>query len=500
LTICLDTPARAAAWLGERVRGSLRTDSRQVAPGDGFIAWPGPAIDGRRFVAGALAAGANACLVEEQGASVFGFDDNRIASYSGLKAASGPIAAEYFASPSKQLDVIAVTGTNGKTSTTWMLAQALTRLGRRCAIVGTLGIGVPGAMVANGLTTPDPVLLHGQLRRYADDGFSACAIEASSIGLAERRLDALAIKVAMLTNFTQDHLDFHASMQEYWQAKRQLFDWSGLEAAVINIDDPKGCELAAELESAAMAIWTVSLQGDARLSAQNLRYGRLGLAFDIVERSGETHALQTRLIGEYNVANLLGAVAALRSLGVPLVDAVGACVDLLPVPGRMELIAPENAPLVVIDYAHTPDALEKVLMALGPLADSRKGRLWCVFGCGGNRDASKRPSMAAIAEKYADQIVVTSDNPRGETPMSIIHEVLSGLSRSDVAKVEPDRAAAIRWSVDQAGLRDVVLLAGKGHEDYQDIGGRKLPFSDHSHARAAISARTVASHQSGIAR
>lgn len=499
MTTRLDTPASAAAWLRERMRGSLHTDSRQVAPGDGFIAWPGAAVDGRQFVAQALASHANACLVEEQGAPVFEFDDCRIASYGGLKVAAGLIAAEYFAAPSGRLDVIAVTGTNGKTSTTWMLAQALTRMGRRCGIVGTLGIGEPGAMIANGLTTPDPVLLQAQLRRFVDEGFSACAIEASSIGLAEHRLDAVAIKVAILTNFTQDHLDFHSSMQAYWDAKRQLFDWPGLESAVVNIDDAKGAELALSLASSGLDLWTVSLKGDGRLSARHLQYAAAGLTFDIVEQGGETHALQTRLIGDYNVSNLLGAVAALRALQIPLADAVMACASLLPVPGRMELIALENAPLVVIDYAHTPDALEKVLRALKPLAAARAGQLWCVFGCGGGRDALKRPFMGAIAEKYADRVVVTSDNPRKEKPLAIIDDVAGGFSRRAAAMVEPDRAAAIGWSVGRAGIEDVVLLAGKGHEDYQDVGGRKIPFSDYTHARSALGARIAPSHHAGSA-
>jgi UDP-N-acetylmuramyl tripeptide synthase len=227
LTTRLGTPEQAAAWLRAHVRGSLLTDSRKVAAGDGFIAWPGAASDARNFVAGVLAAGASACLVEEDGASSFDFQDDRVATYAGLKAASGPIAAAYFKSPSQHLDVVAVTGTNGKTSTTWFLAQALGKLGRRCGVVGTLGIGEPDSMVSTGLTTPDPILLQSQLRRFVDEGFAACALEASSIGIVERRLDAMAFDVAVFLNFTQDHLDFHGSMQAYWDAKKSLFSWPG---------------------------------------------------------------------------------------------------------------------------------------------------------------------------------------------------------------------------------------------------------------------------------
>ncbi len=500
MTERLATPAAAASWLRDRVQGSLRTDSREVQAGDGFIAWPGAAVDGRQYVKGALLAGASACLVEADGLAAFDFSDERVGAYTGLKSAAGPIAACYFESPSERLDVIAVTGTNGKTSTTWILAQALRSLGRRCGVVGTLGIGEPGSMVPNGLTTPDPVLLHATFRRFADEGFTACAVEASSIGLAEKRLDAAAIRVAVFTNFTQDHLDFHSSMEAYWSAKQALFKWPGLRAAVVNLDDAKGIELAAMLKNAGeLDLWTIAVNGEARLSAHRLQYGHDGLSFDIVEGGAEVCHLQTKLLGEYNVSNLLGALAAMRALKIPLDRAVDACSNLLPVPGRMDRIDVENAPLVVIDYAHTPDALEKILMALKPLAGSRAGQLWCLFGCGGERDASKRPVMGALAEKYADRVIVTSDNPRREDPLAIIDGVVSGFSRRAVAVVEPDRAAAIASSIGRAGLQDVVLLAGKGHEDYQDVGGRKIPFSDHRHAQTALQSRAAREQSAGSA-
>lgn len=486
----LDSPAQAAAWLRGRVTGQLTCDSRDVAEGDGFIAWPGAATDGRRFVGTALKSGARACLVEQQGLTDFEFEGPRIAAYTGLKQALGPIAACYFHTPSAQLDVVAVTGTNGKTSTTWLLAQALSKAGQRCGVVGTLGIGEPGAMRDNGLTTPDPVRLHGQLRRFVDEGFSACAIEASSIGLAEHRLDALAIRVAVFTNFTQDHLDFHGSMENYWLAKRALFSWPGLKAAVLNIDDAKGLALGSELRVTGLDVWSCSIKGPARIRARHIEHHEAGLSFEIVEGE-DSIALQTQLVGDYNVANLLGAVAAMRALQIPFSDAVAACADLAPVPGRMELLASPNAPLVVIDYAHTPDALEKVLTALRPMALARSGLLWCLFGCGGDRDRSKRPLMAAIAEQQADQVMLTSDNPRHEKPMAIIDEVMRGFARGDRVRVEPDRAAAIKLVLKMASSQDVVLLAGKGHESYQDAGGEKREFSDHAEAEAALAARVV---------
>lgn len=486
----LHTPEQAAGWLRERVTGGLRTDSRQLAGGDGFIAWPGAATDGRKFVGAALNSGASACLVEQDGAAAYGFKDEKIAEYAGLKAATGPIAAVYFNEPSRQLRISAVTGTNGKTSTAWWLAQALGRLGRKCGVIGTLGIGEPGAMVSNGLTTPDPVLLQQELRRFADEGFAACALEASSIGVVEHRLDATAIEVAIFTNFTQDHLDYHATMQAYWEAKAALFAWPGLKAAVINIDDAKGAELNESLAGSGLDLWTVSCVEPARLQARKIEHGSDALSFEVVE-GAESHMLRAQLVGQYNVSNLLGVLGALRAMDVPLADAVKACAGLLPVPGRTETLALPGRPLVVIDYAHTPDALEKVLLALRPAAARRGGQLWCVFGCGGDRDATKRPLMAAVAEKNADQVVVTSDNPRSENPLAIICQVLLGLSHRDAVHVQADRAAAITHALSLAGPDDVVLLAGKGHESFQDVGGVKLPFSDREHAQAALDALTV---------
>ncbi len=487
----LQSPRQAAQWLRAHVRGTLRADSRQVQAGDGFVAWPGAASDGRQYVQSALAAGATACLVEQEGADAYGFADPRIAAYPGLKAHTGPIASAYFEEPSRRLQVTAVTGTNGKTSTAWWLAQALARTGRPCGVVGTLGIGVPGAMVSNGLTTPDPVLLQQQLRQFADQGFAACAIEASSIGLQERRLDGTAIKTAIFTNFTQDHLDYHASMEAYWDAKAALFDWPGLEVAVVNVDDLKGRALSGLLAERAVDLWTVSCLSPARLRAINIQHGAV-LQFDVVEQAGaagqatEKYAVTAPTVGLYNVSNLLGVIATLRAMGVSLADAVAACHGLLPVPGRTEALTLDGQPLVVIDYAHTPDALEKVLTALRPTAQSRGGQLWCVFGCGGDRDPIKRPLMAAVAEKDADQVVVTSDNPRHENPLTIISQILLGLSHRDAVHVQADRAAAIAHALELASAQDVVLIAGKGHESYQDIAGEKLPFSDRAHAEAVL--------------
>jgi UDP-N-acetylmuramoyl-L-alanyl-D-glutamate--2,6-diaminopimelate ligase len=498
----LHTPEQASQWLHSRVTGELRTDSRKLHAGDGFIAWPGAASDGRQYVSEALALGATACLVEQSGVERFGFEGDAICAYPDLKTAAGEIAAEYYAHPSHALEVVAVTGTNGKTSSTWWLAQALSTLagGRRlaCGLIGTLGVGVPPleqdaadplvGLEATGLTTPDPVLLQQQLRRFVDQGLRACAIEASSIGLVEHRLDGTRIRVALFTNFTQDHLDYHGSMPTYWQAKAALFSWPDLQAAVVNIDDEQGAELADTLHADGLDLWTVSMQGAARLRALDVAYSAQGLRFTLAE-GDERHGLQTALIGDYNVANLLGVIAAMRCLGVPLHDAVQACANLSPVPGRMDCLSLPGQPLVVVDYAHTPDALDKALMALRPLTQQRGGQLWCVFGCGGDRDAGKRPLMAAVAEKNADCVVVTSDNSRSEKPEAIIAQILLGLGHGAAVQVQSDRALAIAETLQQAHSNDVVLIAGKGHERTQEVAGIKHPFSDKAQALAALATR-----------
>ncbi|OGB03229.1 MAG: UDP-N-acetylmuramoyl-L-alanyl-D-glutamate--2,6-diaminopimelate ligase [Burkholderiales bacterium RIFCSPHIGHO2_12_FULL_69_20] len=500
----LPTTADAAAWLAARVRAggpcTLRIDSRQVQPGDAFIAWPGLATDGRKFVPAALAAGAAACLVEAEGASAFDFDpaDARIAMLPGLKAATGEVAAAWFGQPARQLAVIAVTGTNGKSSTAWWTAQALSALGRRCGVVGTLGIGEPpradaaGTLVYTGLTTPDPVTLQAGFRRMADEGFATCAIEASSIGLVEQRLAGTPIAVAQFTNFTRDHLDFHGDMAGYWAAKRALFSWPGLGAAVVNVDDEQGAALADELRASAIDLWTTSVYQPTRLHAEDLGYLDGGLAFTLAE--GEQRvAVRSQLIGDYNAHNLLAVLGALRALGVPLAQAAAVVPQLTPVPGRMDRVASQpGQPEVVVDYAHTPDALDKALGALRPLATARGGALWCVFGCGGNRDASKRPLMGAIAQRGADQIVLTSDNPRHESPAAILEQIRAGMADSPAVVTIEDRRAAIVHAVGRAAANDVVLIAGKGHEDTQDIAGVKRPFSDAAVAAMVLAQRSAA--------
>lgn len=486
---------QAVAWLRARVTtGTLQTDSRKVQPGDAFIAWPGGVTDGRAYVAQAVERGAVACLVEQAGMEQFALQDLPVAAMPELKAATGLIADAWFSRPSAALDVLAVTGTNGKTSISWWLAQAVTHLceagvlsHRGSAMVGTLGVGIPPhSLDVTGMTTPDPVLLQRAFRGFVDAGYGACAIEASSIGIVEHRLAGTRIKLALFTNFTQDHLDYHGSMEAYWAAKRALFAWPGLQAAVLNIDDAKGAQLAQELAGSALDLWTVSVQSSAaRLQAQNIRTGDRGLVFEVVEGAASV-TLHSQVIGQYNVLNLLQVLASLRVLGANLQQAVEACATMAAVPGRMEQVAEAGAPLIAVDYSHTPDALEKALQALRPLAVQRSGKLWCVFGCGGNRDASKRPKMGRIAQAEADEVIVTSDNPRGEQPLAIIDDIVQGMVQNTHWHVQADRAAAIDEAVRRAASQDVILVAGKGHEDYQEIAGVKHPFLDTAQARAAL--------------
>jgi UDP-N-acetylmuramoyl-L-alanyl-D-glutamate--2,6-diaminopimelate ligase len=418
----LDDVHGAVLWLRDGAVAALRTDSRQVGAGDAFLAWAGARHDGRRHVKDALAAGAVRCLVDPEGVDAFGIDDARVAAVPQLKATAGSIADAWYGQPSRTLEVVAVTGTNGKTSVAWWTAQALSTLGQRCGVIGTLGVGEPPkagdpapSLQTTGLTTPDAVLLQATLAAFVRQGLAACTMEASWIGIVDHRLTGTRISVAQFTNFTRDHLDYHGDMAAYWAAKRLLFGWPGLRAAVVNIDDEQGATLADELEVAfaqrgGVAVWTYSTRAPARLQAQNLRHLADGMAFDLVERD-TTVPVRCALVGAYNVSNLLAVVGALRALGIGLADAAGVLPQLSPVPGRMQRVgaATAHSPLVVVDYAHTPDALEKMLAAVRPLAG---GRVFCVFGCGGDRDRGKRPAMGEIAARLSDIVIVTSDNPR----------------------------------------------------------------------------------------
>jgi len=462
----------------------VTADSRQVVPGALFLAYPGVHSDGRKYIAQAVAAGASAVLWESHG---FVWDAAiKVANLgvSQLKSQVAQIAAEFYQYPSRKLDVIGVTGTNGKTSVSQWIAQAMQALGKKTAVIGTIGSGFADAS-GNGLvetsnTTPDAILLQKMLADYANQGAAAVAMEVSSHGLDQGRVNAIEFDFAVFTNLTRDHLDYHVTMDAYASAKRKLFDWPNLHTAVVNADDDFGKEMAESLRVNSKSLLTYGLlHGDVR--ADTLTLGANGVSMQVTTPQGAA-VLSAPVLGRFNAYNLLAVLATLLARQVPLNDAIAAIAQIKPVAGRMQQFGGEDKPLVVVDYAHTPDALENVLVSL---REQTQGKLICVFGCGGDRDAGKRPLMGAIAEKYAHHVVVTSDNPRSENPASIIEQVVNGMTV--LPSIAPDRAIAIQQAIKFANKDDVVLLAGKGHEEYQEINGVKAPFSDIAVAQAALS-------------
>jgi len=364
-------------------------------------------------------------------------------------------------------------------------------------VVGTLGTGFVDGLAVTGFTTPDAIQLQRSLADLHRAGARAIAMEVSSHGLEQGRVDGTCFDIAVFTNLTQDHLDYHGTMAEYELAKARLFGWPGLRAAVINRDDAAGVRL---LQNARADIETIEygIDGEAAaqhgakqwLRASNVRAHRTGTTFDVDGSFGHA-TVHAPTLGLFNVSNLLAVLGALLAAGVPWPDAIAHLEKLQPVSGRMERFGGEDGPLVVVDYAHTPDALEQTLRALAPITEARGGNLWAVFGCGGDRDPGKRPQMGAIAERLAPHVVLTSDNPRSEDPQHILDEIADGMENPRAATQIEDRAAAILHAVRHADALDVIVVAGKGHESTQEIAGRKRPFSDQEHVRLALAARGV---------
>ncbi|MGB6242904.1 MAG: bifunctional UDP-N-acetylmuramoyl-L-alanyl-D-glutamate--2,6-diaminopimelate ligase MurE/UDP-N-acetylmuramoyl-tripeptide--D-alanyl-D-alanine ligase MurF [Castellaniella sp.] len=478
-------------WLDERVerQADLCLDSRQIQPGDVFFACPGIAADGRAYMEQAAAAGA-AAIVCAAGGSHTPPDAVPVLMVDGLNALLGEIAHLWYGRPSDALTVIAVTGTNGKTSTARWLADALNAEGMPCGTIGTLGVFLAdGSSLGGVLTTPDVLTMHRSLAAIARAGAMAAAIEASSIGIDQGRLDGVRIQVAGFTNLTRDHLDYHGTIERYKQAKFALFARAGLRSAVVNADDPAGAELLAATPPSGHRVgYSLQAGAAAAFRAEDTQHGADGLVFNLVTPNGRAQIL-THLVGEHNISNLLLVAGVLRELGWGLSRTARALAVLHPVPGRLQVVSAVGAArpqaLVVVDYAHTPDALERVLLALRPVAQERGGRLWCVFGCGGDRDTGKRPLMGAVAARLADVAVVTTDNPRTEAPDAIIDAIVSGMPERP--QVQADRAMAILDVIWRASERDVVLLAGKGHETYQEIQHVRSPFDDREWARFALS-------------
>ncbi len=479
-----DAQVAATSAAAHMIVSGLSLDSRKIRRGDAFFALRGSQGHGIEFAASAVQRGAQVVLAEapapEHGASL----EVPVLWIDHLHEQVGEIAARFHDRPSESLRVVGVTGTNGKTSCVQLLAQALTLLGHRTASIGTLGAGVYGQLLEGERTTPDAISVQALLARFRDAGVSHVAMEVSSHALAQGRVGAVEFEVAAFTNLTRDHLDYHGSMEAYGAAKARLFDWPGLQAAVINGDDPFGQQLAAQLPGEVRALRFATLdQHAADIVASDIVSSAGGLVFQLRTPWG-SRRVSSRLLGRFNVANLLAVIGCLGALGEPLARIVAVVDQLQPVTGRMNRLGGQSGlPLVVVDYAHTPDALEQALTALRAHC---AGKLICVFGCGGERDAGKRPLMGAIAARLADVAIVTDDNPRGENGDAIVAQIVLGMSEAAAMTVERDRAAAIADALGRARPGDVVLIAGKGHETYQDGAAGKRPFDDLAVAHAAL--------------
>ncbi len=476
-------------------------DSRAAGPGTLFLACRGQGRHGAQFAGEALARGAAAVLYEPSAgarelieAGLKGMARARevfVAPVPQLSRQAGIIADRFFGRPSQALTVAGITGTNGKTTCAWLLAQALTRCNRPAAYMGTIGFGLPDALAATEHTTSDAVSVHRRLAQMRALGAAAVSMEVSSHALEQERVGGVRFHTAAFTNLTRDHLDYHGTMAAYGAAKARLFAWPGIAVRVINVDDEFGARLAGQLSEAQLVSTS---RADATFAAPPgtkwVRAARVetvasGLALEVRSSWGAVK-LHVPLIGDFNADNTLTVLAVLLAWDVPLAQAASALESCRAAPGRMEAFGGrEGAPLAIVDYAHTPDALAKALRAARRHC---RGRLRVVFGCGGDRDPGKRPMMGRLAAELADEAVVTDDNPRSEAPEKIVREIVAGIPPDAAARVEHDRALAIRATLERSGPQDVVLIAGKGHEEYQIYGGERRPFSDQRVARAALEA------------
>ena len=464
----------------------LTLDSREVKPGDAFVAIAGFGAHGLNFVDNAREAGAAAILFEPPAPDELPAPADAIP-VTGLRARMGAMADQFHGQPSAAMTTVGVTGTNGKTSTVQLLAQAWTLRGQQAGTIGTLGAGIWPKIVPTGFTTPLVLRLHALLAELRDEGASTVAMEVSSHALDQGRVDGVHFDVAVFTNLTRDHLDYHGDMASYGAAKKKLFEWPGLRAATVNLDDAFGRELF-DAVGGKVRVVGFSSRGaaGAAVRADEVQLDGSGIRF-LLQAGNQAHPVRSPLLGRFNVDNLLGVAATLFAMGMAPALVAETLSQLMPVDGRMNRLGGEDgSPLVVVDYAHTPDALEQ---ALSSLRAHTAGKLICVFGCGGERDRGKRPQMAAIAERGADVAIVTDDNPRGEDGDRIVADIMAGFVEPARASVQRDRARAIAQAIGMAGADDVVLIAGKGHEPYQEINGVKHPFDDTATARELLRRR-----------
>jgi UDP-N-acetylmuramoyl-L-alanyl-D-glutamate--2,6-diaminopimelate ligase len=472
------------------IRG-IASDTRELDDGYLFLACGGMRTHGLDYAAEAVAAGAVVIAYDATTAALLPDIEIPLVPVEHLRAHLGDIANRFFAEPSVDVRVLGVTGTNGKTTVAWLLAQCLNRLGSHCAYIGTLGSGFREIEVTEGMTTPDVISLHRRLAAFRDAGAELAAVEVSSHALAQDRIDGVRIDTALFTNLSRDHLDYHGDMRAYGEAKAMLFADAAPERRIISLDSEFGEQLASRFGTNVIVVSTATDRAvDERehLFVRSVK-ATTGGSDIVVESSWGDTSMHLPLAGEFNVANAALVLTFLLTEGVTLDDAAGVLEQVTAAPGRMQRVALDAGPVVYVDYAHTPDALGAALDALRPHCS---GELWCVFGCGGERDPGKRPLMGSVAEQRADHVVVTSDNPRGEDASAIIAAVLDGFSDRSRATLIEDRATAIAWAIAQAGTSDTILLAGKGHETCQLVGAERRDFSDVGAAIANLSARSRA--------
>ncbi|MDM8547447.1 UDP-N-acetylmuramoyl-L-alanyl-D-glutamate--2,6-diaminopimelate ligase [Candidatus Venteria ishoeyi] len=460
----------------DRVVQNLTLDNRTVQAGDVFLACQGQKQHGRQYLDAAIDAGAVAALIEAEHEGLEWFRDIPCILVPNLNQRAAELAASFYGFPASQLALLGVTGTNGKTSVSHFIAQCLPP---PCGLLGTTGYGIYGQLDSGKHTTPDPVNLQRFFAQLQQASVKRVVMEVSSHALDQNRLAGLHFEIAIFTNLSRDHLDYHGDMQQYGLAKQRLFHWPDLAYAIINIDDDFGIKLLDKLPETVAPLSYSLTNNKADIYPQHIQAHHNGYQLQLCTPSGQGK-LQTQLLGRFNLSNLLAALAALLCLKIPLSQALSALSEVQAAPGRMEAI-PANKALLVIDYAHTPDALTQALQALRPHCT---GTLYCIFGCGGERDVGKRPQMGKIAEDFADRSVITNDNPRYEDPDAIIQDILSGMTNTPT--ILPERTQAIRQTLLQSQKGDVILLAGKGHEDYQDIKGQRLPFSDRQQVLAYL--------------
>ena len=500
--------------LSEHVKpgAHMTSDTRALKAGDVMLAYPvgnsRQLTDNRVHIAKALSLGAALVLYEPSGLAEElkkVCKDKRCIAVNDLAEQAGVIAANWYGHPSRAMRVVGITGTNGKTTVSQWLSHALNSADEPCGVIGTLGAGLANDLTMTGFTTPDAARMQGLLKDIQKNGAHSVTVEVSSHALDQGRVNGTYFDTVVITNLSQDHLDYHGDMKQYAAAKKKILDLPGIKHVVVNADDSFGQEclqyLAKKMGDADITVWAYANKSENLLSlpcfakqsfrkilATDLQMNDQGMKFQLIVDGEDAGLMQTRMVGAFNVSNALAVLACLLAGGKTIKSAKNSIEALQAVQGRMELVARATAqqPMAVIDFAHTPDALEQVLKTLRDIAKQRAGQLWCVFGCGGDRDPMKRPIMGRIAESIADHVMVTSDNPRSEVPEKIMADILSGFEVPEKAQVNADRATAILQIIRQAKPEDVILIAGKGHEEIQEIAGKKHPFSDRVHVQLAM--------------